>query len=73
MPSLDPTKFAVEWRSIDEKIMFDIHDLPYQIGLSNDAISAVCEYDSTPDYSDWLEERQYQYARLGLHCVEIVA
>jgi len=53
--------------------MLDIHDLPYQIGLSNGAISAVCEYDSTPDYSDWFEERQYQYARLGLHCVEIVA
>ena len=53
--------------------MFDIHDLPYQIGFSNDAISATGEYDSPPDYSEWFEERQYQYARLGLHCVDIVA
>lgn len=73
VPSFDPSKFAVEWRSIDEKIMFDIHDLPYQIGFSNDAISATGEYDSPPDYSEWFDERQYQYARLGLHCVNIVA
>jgi len=73
VPSFDPSKFAVEWRSIDEKIMFDIHDLPYQIGFSNDAISATGEQDSAPDYSEWFEERQYQYSRLGLHCVDIVA
>ncbi|MCD9087372.1 hypothetical protein [Stenotrophomonas sp. SY1] len=73
VPSFDPSKFAVEWRSIDEKIMFDIHDLPYQIGFSNGAISDAAEHDSPPDFPDWFEERQYQYARLGLHCVDIVA
>ncbi|WP_269791678.1 hypothetical protein [Stenotrophomonas sp. Iso1] len=71
-PTFDPSKYDVEWRSIHEKIMFDIHDLPYQISFSNGAIRAVGEHDSPPDFSDWFQERQYQYARLGLHCLDIL-
>lgn len=71
-PTFDPSKYQVEWRSIDEKIMFDIHDLPYEISYSDATISAAGEHDSPPDYSDWFEERQYQYAKLGLHCLDIV-
>lgn len=71
-PEFDPLKLDVEWRSIPPDLLFDIQDLPYQLLFAEGTISAACEYAAMPpDYEEFFEERQFQFARLGLHCISI--
>lgn len=71
-PQFDPLKLDVEWRTIPPDLLFDIQDLPYQLLFAEGAISAASEYAAMPpDYEEFFEERQFQFARLGLHCITI--
>ncbi|CRD48004.1 hypothetical protein [Stenotrophomonas indicatrix] len=71
-PQFDPQKLDVEWRTIPPDLLFDIQDLPYQLLFAEGAISDASEYAATPpDYEEYFEERQFQFARLGLHCISI--
>ncbi|HFF6216705.1 hypothetical protein [Stenotrophomonas maltophilia] len=71
-PQFDPLKLDVEWRTIPPDLLFDIQDLPYQLLFAEGAIGAASEYAATPpDYEEFFEERQYQFARIGLHCIDI--
>ncbi|WP_455947833.1 hypothetical protein [Lelliottia jeotgali] len=69
--SFEPSRFEVEWRSIPENLAFDLLDLPYQIEFANSSISNTADYDHEPDYVEVFQERHFQYARLGLHCLDI--
>ena len=71
-PTFDPLKLDVEWRSIPPDLLFDIQDLPYQVLFAEGAINDASEYAATPpDYEEFFEERQFQFARLGMHCIAI--
>jgi len=72
LPGFDPSKLDVEWRTIPPELLFDIQDLPYQILSAEGAINDAAEYVAMPpDYEEIFEERQYQFAKLGLHCLDI--
>ena len=47
--------------------MYEILSFPNQIDAANHRIDGAFEYDAgPPDYEEGFEERQYQYAVLGL-------
>ncbi len=72
-PSFDPSKLNVDWRTIPPNLLFDIQDLPYQLLHAEGAINAALTYAaSPPEYEEFFEERQFQFAKLGIHCIEIV-
>jgi len=71
-PVFDPSKLDVQWRSIPPSLLFDIQDLPYQLQFAIGAVNNIYEYVAIPpEYEEAFEERQFQFARLGLHCVGI--
>lgn len=66
-PKFDPLSFNVEWKSLPIDLMDEILDLPYRAEIAEHAISNVFEYEaSAPDYYEGFEERQFQYAALGI-------
>lgn len=66
-PIFDPKSFGVEWRSLPGNLMYEVLDFPYQGEVARRHVAAAFEYDaSPPDYSEGFEERQLQYAVLGI-------
>ncbi|MOA38354.1 hypothetical protein D3C78_1600300 [compost metagenome] len=52
--------------------MHEILSFPNKIEAANQFIHATFEYAATPpDYADGFEERQYQYAKLGIDAYEL--
>lgn len=65
-PRIDVQGMAVEWRLLPSDLLLNILDLPYQIELADEGISMRFDHDNPPDFSLAFEERQHQYATLGL-------
>ena len=73
-PHFDPLAVEVEWKSLPAEIMYEVLSFPNQIEAANHKISGAFEYAaSPPDYEEGFEERQLQYARLGLKAHDIAA
>lgn len=71
-PTFDPKLFDVEWKSLPAVLMYDVLDFPYKGYVANQSVSAAFEYSATPpDYGDGFEERQLQYASLGITAFEL--
>ncbi len=72
VPEFEVQSLDVDWKSISANIMYEILSFPNQIDAANHRIQSVFEYAATPpDYDDGIEERQYQYAVLGLKASNI--
>lgn len=56
----------LDWKSIDHELMYRLLSLPSEADAANRMISAAAEHAFPPDYEEVFEERQFQYARLGL-------
>lgn len=66
-PKFEPMSFNVEWKSLPANLMYEILDFPYKAEVASQRASAAFEYAATPpDYEEGFEERQYQYAILGI-------
>lgn len=66
-PKFDPTLFNVEWRSLPTNLMYEVLDLPYKGEVADHAIWGAFEYAAgPPDFYEGFEERQLQYATLGI-------
>jgi hypothetical protein len=73
-PKFEPHKFDVEWKSLPAHLMYEVLDFPYKAELAGDSVSAAFEYAATPpDLSEGFEERQLQYACLGLSALKLAA
>jgi hypothetical protein len=71
-PKFEPHQVGVEWKSLPAGLMYEILDFPYKAELAVQTVSAAFEYAATPpDYSEGFEERQLQYAYLGLAALEL--
>jgi hypothetical protein len=71
-PKFEPHAFSVEWKSLPAHLMYEILDLPYKAELASERISAAFKYAATPpDFSEGFEERQFQYACLGLTALKL--
>ncbi len=71
-PKFEPHAFSVEWKSLPANLMYEVLDFPYKAELANESVSAAFEYASPPDFMEGFEERQLQYACLGLAALKLV-
>lgn len=72
-PKFDPMSLNVEWKSLPAKLMYEILDFPYKNEIANQSIHMKFEYvASPPDYWEGFEERQFQYATLGIAASQLV-
>lgn len=66
-PKFDPMSFKVEWKSLPTNLMYEILDFPYKAEIADHAVSNTFEYAADPpEYDEGFEERQFQYATLGI-------
>ena len=73
-PTFNPLALSVEWNSLSKDLIYEILDLPYKNELTNHKISAAFRYESTaPDFREGFEERQLQYAYLGITALKLAA
>lgn len=70
-PKFNPESLSVEWRSIPVDLMYEILDLPYKAEVAAHIIEGASENSNPPDFEDFFEERQLQYAELGLQAAAI--
>ena len=71
-PVFDIDSLAVDWKSIPSELMYKILSFPTLVDSANNNIHAVAEYQaSPPDYSEFFEERRFQYSKLGLTAYEL--
>jgi hypothetical protein len=57
----------VDWKSVSSDLMYRILGFPNEIENADQSIAFVAqEIVSTPDRSEYFEERIFQYAKLGL-------
>jgi hypothetical protein len=71
-PKFESHALSVEWKSLPALLMYEVLDFPYKAELAAQRVSAAFEYSATPpDYLEGFEERQLQYASLGLAALEL--
>ncbi len=74
LPKFEPELENVNWKSLPVDLMYKILDFPNEVESANYKINGVDEYESyPPDYKKVFEERQYQYALLGVKAFEIAS
>jgi hypothetical protein len=73
VPKFDPNALDVEWRALPVGLMYEILDIPAKTEEADSCILGQTEGATPPDYWGWFEERQFQYATLGLNASSIVA
>lgn len=72
-PTFEPEKLNVEWRSLDADLMYAILDFPARGDEAASWIESAHENAFPPDFEEFYEERQYQYAKLGLAASSLAA
>lgn len=65
-PELNFDALAVDWESLPADLAYEILGLPGLIKVADRYISGASEHAFPPDYEEAFEERQFQYAQLGL-------
>ncbi|MFZ2161071.1 MAG: hypothetical protein WAW02_02530 [Sideroxyarcus sp.] len=65
-PIFETDSLKVEWKALPGKLMYEVLDFPYRAELASQLVSAAFEFDSPPDFAEGFDERQYQYAMLGI-------
>jgi hypothetical protein len=69
IPVFEPLLIKGEWTALPQDIMYEVLDLPHKAEAANGKISSVFEFDNPPDFSSGFEERQFQYANLGINAL----
>jgi hypothetical protein len=73
-PNFDPETIKVEWKSLPAKLMYKILSFPNEVETANQIIRSTFEYAaSPPDYGEGFEERQFQYAQLGIKASKLAS
>lgn len=73
-PSFDPELLLVEWKSLPTKLMAEVLDLPYMDEVAKHRVNGTFEEVAfPPDFDEGFEERQYQYATLGIYAAQLAA
>lgn len=64
----------VDWKAIDPELMYRVLMLPNQVADAEQSIGNVGEHvASPPDYEEYFEERQFQYAKVGLIALQLAS
>jgi len=70
-PPLPSYPADIDWRSIDYALMYELLSLPTMAEKAAGIISGASENAFPPDYEDYFETRNFQYATLGLKAFEL--
>ncbi len=72
-PKFEPLALGVDWKSLPADLMYEILDFPYMAEVASLKVSVAFEYVATlPDFDEGFEERQFQYATLGIAASQLV-
>lgn len=73
-PDLDFQLDDVNWKSLPPNLMYELLEFPNDIVFANSFINSIHEHgDGSPDYDDFFEERQFQYAEFGMRASKLVS
>lgn len=73
-PTFDPLSAEVEWKALPARLMNDLLSFPLEIESAKAKIHNVGEFVSgPPDFEEFFQERQYQYALLGIRASKLSA
>lgn len=71
-PELDFQSLNVEWQSLSTDLMYEILNFENRVESANKKIDSVRYYVAhAPDYEEYYEERQYQFATLGIDAANL--
>ncbi|MDR3053948.1 MAG: hypothetical protein LBU53_00875 [Zoogloeaceae bacterium] len=70
-PTFDPLSLNVEWKSLPAKLVYDIFNFPHKAEIAEQAIYRAWDVSDPPHELEF-EERQLQYATLGIEASELV-
>lgn len=71
-PNIEFDSLEVDWQSLPFDLMYEIINFPSLVADAKGYIDSVIEYvASPPDYSEFFEERELQYSKLGLCAHEL--
>ncbi len=70
-PKFEPHAFSVEWKSLPGHLMYEVLDFPYKAQLASEVVSDAFQFASFPDFREGFEERQLQYAYLGIAALDL--
>lgn len=74
IPLFEPDKLQVEWKALPPDLMFHILDLPYRAEAADRVIEGASEHAAMPpDFEEFFEQRQYQYAALSIDAAQLAA
>jgi hypothetical protein len=72
-PTFEPKSLDVDWKSVPAKILYEILNFPIAIESSNKLIDGAFENTFPPEYYEGYEERQLQYAVLGIKADDLAS
>lgn len=73
-PKFEPELLKVEWKSLPTNLMYEILDFPYRAEVAKQRVDGAFEYAATPpDFDEGFDERQFQYATLGIAASKLAA
>lgn len=70
-PAFKLELLEVEWKSLPVGLMYEIFDFRFWAEQAEKKSSNAFEHASPPDFEEGFEERQYQYAILGIRAHEL--
>jgi hypothetical protein len=71
-PVFEPLQIDADWRSLPVELMQGILELPDKIDRLNRCHYSIYAEDFPPDFADFFEARQYDYAQLGLETTKLM-
>lgn len=71
-PVFDPLAIESDWRVLPTELMQGILELPHRIDRLNNSHDSHAEYEGPPDFGDYFQIRQYDYALLGIDTTKLM-
>lgn len=70
LPTFTLTDLNVDWRSIPADMLYELQEIASYESIAKQIVNSAWEISTPPDNDELFEERQYQFALLGLKAHE---
>lgn len=72
-PVFNPLQIESDWRVLPTELMQGILELPDKIERLNNRHEGIAEAEGPPDYAEYFQARQYDFAQLGLETSKLMS
>lgn len=72
-PEFDPLIIECDWRVLPTELMQGVLELSHKIERLNNKHAIIAEAEGPPDYGDYFETRQFDFAQLGLETAKLMS